>query len=158
MTMTHTQAVKAPVTWTLVADSARARLFETRGQSELDEIEILTNPAARAHDADLVTDGPGRMAGGRGTGHGSSTEARDDASGHETERFAKQIAEHLRVSLAQNRYAQLRVVASPEFLGRLRRSFDSTVTNAVSDTVAHDYTRLSGADLSSRLAAPAPLS
>lgn len=156
MTMTDIQSQHAPVTWTLVADSARARLFESRGKDALDEIEIQTNPAARANEAELVTDGAGRFAGGRTVGHGATSAARDDASGHETEKFAKHLADMLRVAHANNRFAKLRLFAGPEFLGRLRRSLDAHVAALVVEEVAHDYTRLSGDALTAKLAPAIP--
>ena len=60
--------------WIVVADSARARIFEADSHSgSCSEVADLTHPASRAHERDLASDRPGRAfdrSGGR-LGYGS---------------------------------------------------------------------------------------
>jgi hypothetical protein len=50
--------------WILVADQSRARSFAIDGESRRPrKIEDRVNPEGRAHERDLVTDGPGRYFG-----------------------------------------------------------------------------------------------
>ena len=111
----------------LVADSGRARLFESGSSSqELRELMALTNPEARLPERELVTDAPGRQALGR-TASGHSAYGGDRAKRHRIETFAGVLCERLRSALMHWRTRKVYVVAPPEFLGLLRMRMDSVI-------------------------------
>ena len=81
--------------WVLVADSGRARIFQTgKGHGELSEVEDLLNPAAREHERDLTADGKGRTFDRGGEGR-HAMEDRTTMKEHETESFAARVSDFL---------------------------------------------------------------
>ena len=110
--------------WVVVADEGRARFLELRepGQ-DLRDVEELTDAAAHADRADLRRDAQGRFHGPGGQqGPGSGTAPpRTDELDKEADLFARRVAERLVDAHRKHRYEQLRIVAAPRFLGRLRQ-------------------------------------
>ncbi|MDQ2988646.1 MAG: host attachment protein, partial [Pseudomonadota bacterium] len=66
---------------------------------------------------------------------------------HQTELFAKNVAEFLLKGQQQGRFRQLCIVASPQFLGILRQQLNSNVASTVSLEINKDYTQASTAEL-----------
>ncbi len=108
--------------WILIADSSRARIFTAENSvAELIEIESLSHSESRLLDQDLTSDLAGKANVGQSTsGHTYVGEV--DPKEQETINFAKQVAQHLCHELNLNKFEHLFVVASPAFLGVLRRS------------------------------------
>lgn len=107
--------------WVVVADASRARIFTARTPGDgLVELETLTHPEGRLHEGDLVTDRSGRdrdAAGGGGHDMGHT----DDAKDTEGARFAVEVCDALEKARVQGEIKKLHVVASPHFLGLLRK-------------------------------------
>jgi len=59
----------------------------------------------------------------------------------EAQRFARELAELLRLARTRNEYDKLVLVAAPAFLGELRGVLDNTVAGSVRAAVAKDYTQ-----------------
>lgn len=131
------------LTWVVVADRGHARIFSSSGpRAGLQELDALTHPAARLHDRDLVSDAPGRSFDSGGQGRhamSSQTEPRQ----HEAEVFARRVGEHLDSARQRRLFEKLILVASPEFLGLLRKlmtqpTADRVVATVNKNLVQHD--------------------
>ena len=108
--------------WILIADSSRARIFTAENSvAELIEIEHFNHSEGRLLDQDLISDLPGKSKGVEGTG-GHVYVGEIDPKEQENIHFAKKVAHHLCHELNLNKFENLFVVASPSFLGALRRS------------------------------------
>ena len=77
-------------TWIVVADEGRARILGRQSPDEdLRELEVLEDPAARAHNADFRHDAYGRRSPGAGAMPSSATSsAGEEKLDHEAELFA----------------------------------------------------------------------
>ena len=119
------------ITWVVVADSARARIFEAETPlAPLQEINVLVNPDARLSDQDLVADKEGKIHDRHGAGR-HSLEPPTDAKEQENIVFTKRIAAQLETALNRNAFGRLILVASPAVLGRLRKALDGKTAKAV---------------------------
>jgi protein required for attachment to host cells len=132
--------------WILVADASRARLLVVGGPEQpLVEQQALVHPASRARDSEIYSDRPGRVAQahvGPHPGHGSRSSMEPGTSAHDVEHqhFARQVADALQRGLNEHAYTRLVVVASPSFLGLLRKEMSPQVSRLVSTTLDKDYT------------------
>lgn len=109
------------LTWVVVAESSRARIFAVTGPRKgLEEIAALAQPAARLKEGDLVSDAPGRSFDSGGQGRHAMGNASEHKH-HEAESFARSIAGQLDTARQSREFAQLILVAPPHFLGLLRR-------------------------------------
>ena len=150
--------------WVVVADEAIARILTTtEAPGTLDPVEALTDPAAHAKEGDLHVHDAGRR-GGRvshdggqggprsGAGGASVTASAGPENRHlEARAFARRVAQHLATALQQKRYATLRIVAAPRFLGHLRQELDAAVRAVVTDELAKDLIHASDDDIAKRL-------
>jgi protein required for attachment to host cells len=140
--------------WVVVADEGRARFLELRepGQ-DLRDVEELTDAAAHADRADLRRDAQGRFHGPGGQqGPGSGTAPpRTDELDKEADLFARRVAERLVDAHRKHRYEQLRIVAAPRFLGRLRQQLQPEVKDVVLDELDKDLVHLDERTLTQRL-------
>jgi protein required for attachment to host cells len=133
-------------TWIVVADSSRARIFETpeRGR-EIHEIEDFVNPSARGPDRDLQTGADGRFHTKYGTGKAGHTVApKIDPGRHEAELFAKRVGEYVDKARAEVRYDKLCLVAPPGFLGLLRGNLGKESRKLMQKEFAKDLSQLAG--------------
>lgn len=107
--------------WVLVADNSRARFFTAeKPVGPLTEVRDLTNPEARLHEGDLVSDKTGRDRNSNsGTAHGVGADASHKQDG--ADRFALAICEELVAARTAGSFHKLYVLAAPAFLGLLRR-------------------------------------
>ncbi len=107
-------------TWVVVADTSRARIFSAdTPASQLFETETLSNPEARLHQGDLVSDRPGRdrnsIAGTHDVGHES------DAKEEQAIRFAAEVCARLELGRVKSQCNKIYIVAAPSFLGLIRK-------------------------------------
>lgn len=151
-------------TWVVVADEAIARILQwNKDDKELEPVEELTDPAAHADGADLRRDAYGRRSGASLQAANSNTSSRQsspanvtssagEAEQHqEAEEFARRVAARLGEAFQQNRFEELRIVAAPRFLGLLRKSLGTQVTNVVTDELNKDLIHMDNRDISQRL-------
>ena len=117
-------------TWVLVADNCRARIFSVdKPSSPLTEIRDLTNPEARLHEGDLVTDKSGRD---RSAGTGGSSLGNGSSHKQESiERFAMSVCEELEAARVSDDVHKLYVIAAPAFLGLLRKHQSSHIKQLI---------------------------
>ncbi|WP_019626291.1 host attachment protein [Thioalkalivibrio sp. ALJT] len=129
--------------WIVVADAARARIFTCEGRAcqGMHESETLSHSESRAHNQDLVSDRPGRSwASASGDARHAMQESTDPAA-NERNRFARQVAEHLKSACHAGSFKHLVIVAAPTFLGALRDALDPTVAQSVTAEVAKNVTK-----------------
>ncbi|ROR34537.1 host attachment protein [Inmirania thermothiophila] len=134
-------------TWVVVADAARARIFETAGPGgRLEEREALAHEPARRHIGELVTDAPGEVFDRAGHGR-HDAEPEVDPKTHEALRFARRLAEHLAEARRAGAYRKLVIAAAPRFLGMLREALDEETRAAVAAETPKDLTGLDPAEI-----------
>jgi protein required for attachment to host cells len=146
-------------TWVLLADEGRARILEWRApDTDLEEVEELTDAAAHADNADLRRDAYGRRAGSgtQAIAGNATASAGEEKLDHEADLFARRVADRLSQAHRQHRFERLRIVAAPRFLGRLRKQLDPEVRQAVEDEIDKDLLQLDRRALTERLFPPGP--
>lgn len=121
-------------TWIVVAESAQARIFEaTNRVAPLREVASLIHPPSRSRTHDIVTDRPGHTRDRFGHAQRAMEEA--NAQQHEHEIFAREIAERLEKGRTTARFGDLVLIATPSFLGTLRRCLDDQTARLMSRTI-----------------------
>jgi protein required for attachment to host cells len=140
-------------TWILVADGARARLFESSAiEAPLAEVECFTNPEGRATARRMTTARLPRV-------HESVGPARHAIEPHTTprdkiaDRFAKALADTLERGRSGRRYDRLVLVAPPRFLGTLHAHLGANLREQVAGEIRRNLTALPPAQIRSRLPA-----
>lgn len=138
-------------TWILVADAARARLFEgTRASKTFAELGCYTNPEGRAGARKLTTHRAPTV-------NESMGNARHAIEPHTTlrekiaDRFARELGDVLARGHAERRYDHLMLVAPARFLGALHGSLAKPLREAVACEVRRDLTALPPDQLCARL-------
>lgn len=138
-------------TWILVADRARARLFESDRSGALSELGCYTNPEGRAGTRGMTSDRPPTV--NESVGH-----ARHALEPHTSPRakvaanFARELREVLDRGHGMQRFERLVLVAPPRFLGDLHRAFGKALRACVSAEIRRDFTHLPPAKLQAQLA------
>lgn len=137
--------------WVIVADGARARVFETHrhapGLRPVLPYELTIN---RLRDRERWSDRAGTSH--DRVGHGvHSMAASTDPSEHQNDLLAREVAEVLQRGRIANRVDAIVLVAAPEFLGRLRRAIDAQTRALVVAEDSRDLSRLPEHELESRI-------
>lgn len=140
-----------PVTWVLVADGQRARVYKVNGRGKdyvpaLDR-EFIGNPMATR---DLGTDRPGRVHDRLGPGR-HSMENPTDPQRHEKRRFAREVIEAVEGERQKGAFERLVIVAPPQTLGDLRAELPSGLKALVVAEVNKDLTHLNHHELPGHL-------
>lgn len=129
--------------WIVVADAGRARIFHSVKHSrQIGEIQDMVNPSAREPSRELVTDADGRVFARGGKGQPShAAEPRADPVEHETELFAKRVAEALEKGRTGGKYDEVCLIAAPRFLGLLRANLGKVTRRMVSLEIDKDLSQ-----------------
>ena len=143
-----------PVTWVVVADCARARLFVHRGPgsglaplSDHDSIGL-----GRVHGRDIAGDRPGRTFDSAGAGR-HALEPPTDPKTAEKRAFLHALAGEIDKGAACHAFDRLVLVAPPAALGGLRGALAKGSRRRVDTEIGKDFSRLKDRDLVSRLGA-----
>lgn len=137
--------------WLLVADAGRAAVYAANTPiGPLQELHDFIDPTARLPERELVTDRPGRTFDSAGQGR-HAMEAPTTATEREAREFASQLAELLDRARNEGRYRYLGLVASPGFLGLLRRALPTATARHVVLEVDKDLTRYDAEGIRERL-------
>lgn len=138
---------RQPVAWVLVADRARARVFQSPWplNSTLDEIATLVHPEGKAKESDVLTDGPGRFADTVAGPH--SGEPRTDHRHRTAQDFAHVLADHLEKGRVTNQFGHVVIIAPALFLGVLRDTLSGPLSKLVDHEVDKDLTQLPAREL-----------
>ncbi len=146
--------IKKTVTWYLIADGARGRVFTNDGPGKgihpAIEEEFTIDRPEPTHD--IVSDREGRAAGPAG-GAGHAMTPVTDPHEHEETEFLRHMAARIGEFGQKNRYDRLVIVAAPRALGDLRTLLPRAARDKVSGELDKDLTRLSEADLAKHLKA-----
>jgi protein required for attachment to host cells len=119
------------LTWILVAESSRAKLYSVDGNvAPLSELEDLVHPAGRMHEGDLVSDRAGNDGGTMGQGR-HVMDNKTGAKEYEKIEFARQLAERLETACNCGDFERLVLIAPPGFLGVLRDKLSKKVIDRV---------------------------
>jgi len=132
------QRAQSSNVWVLVADRARAPLFELTSESrKLMEIACFDNPDAQIH-------GTAKDRLPRANESTSSVrhaiEPRTTMLEKSIDRFARSLSDELENGRTLRRYDQLILVAPPRFRGALHRHFDKPLRSCISAEISLDLT------------------
>lgn len=142
------------------ANAGRARFFsQAQASEDFEEINDMVNDAARLRTADTESDKIGPTSAGKSMHNvGGATpnklyEPAQTPDEHAAELFARDIAGFLAQAHREGQFQHLSLVASPQFLGVLRKLLDPSLKSAVSLEIDKDYTQFSAAQLRQQLRA-----
>jgi protein required for attachment to host cells len=139
--------------WVVVADGARARIFEAhRHAPGLRSVLPYDLTGSRLRNRDYSSDRAGQMhqSGGYGA---PSMGAQTDPVEHEHELLAREVAQVLAHGRNEHRVDAIVLVAAPAFLGLLRRAIDPQTRALVVAEEDRDLSRLPEHELEGRLPA-----
>jgi protein required for attachment to host cells len=150
-----------PATWIVSANASRARIFaQGSATAPLDEVLDLVNEASRLRDTDLETDSPVGSRAASDSRHNvgapttpSSYEPKQTAKKHEMELFAREVAAEVVRAHNEKRFEKLCLVASPEFLGMLRKLIEPRLHDALALEINKDYTQSTAQELREQIRA-----
>ena len=150
-------------TWIVAANAGRARIYlQASATASLEEIDDMVNEASRLRTADTETDDLGRRngstsrSGGNAPSQPNGYQPHQNPVEHQNELFARSLAAYLLQGHQGHRFGQLRLVASPSFLGLLRKQIDPQLQSCVKSTLDKDYTSCTAAQLLKLLRAAEP--
>jgi len=142
------------VAWIVSANAGRARFFSQANATEpLQEIHDMVNTAARLRTGETQTDALGQRAASKSR-HSvgaptqpSGYEPHQSPAEHQTEMFAKTVATFLSHAYQEGRFKRLSLIASPDFLGVLRKLMEPALAAAVKLEINKDYTHFNARQL-----------
>lgn len=146
--------MKKTVTYILVADGARARLYANHGVGKgLQPVSGATHRAdLHHHDREILADKPGRAYNSVGQGR-SAMEPQTEWHRFEKHKFAREMAKVLDSAAANKAFDRLILVAPPATLGDLRTELGDATRKMVTAELPKDLTRHAEQELPQHLAA-----
>ncbi|HEU4825398.1 MAG TPA: host attachment protein [Dongiaceae bacterium] len=146
--------MKKTVTYILVADGARARLYANHGVGKgLQPVSGATHKAdLHHHDRDILSDKPGRAYNSVGAGR-SAMEPQTEWHRFEKHKFAREMAKVLDAAAASKSFDRLILVAPPATLGDLRTELGDATRKMVTAELPKDLTRHAEQELPQHLGA-----
>jgi protein required for attachment to host cells len=146
--------------WILSANGSRARFFSQTQMSEpLEEINDMVNEALRLRTAETESDKIGPTAATKSSHNtgapvpNKAYEPNQTPDEHQMELFARDVAEYLKKAHQEGRFQQLSLVASPQFLGILRKLIGPNLESLVKVEINKDYTQASPEQLREQIQA-----
>jgi protein required for attachment to host cells len=140
------------ITWILIADSSRARIFEkNESEKHLREVGDFVNAAGRSEDNELRTDERGRFYGKGEREQGHTNQPAVSPVEHENEMFSHTLANYLDDARNDRRYSRLYLIAAPKFLGLLHGGLKEEVRELVADELAKDISTMNARDVENYL-------
>jgi protein required for attachment to host cells len=142
--------MKKPVTWIVVADHQRARVYEGAAPDvrPVAGMEFATHLHA---SRDIVSDKPGRGFAGR-SGPQYGVEPKTDPHRDEARHFIAGIVARLDEAHGRGAFDRLVLVAPPRALGEFRKALPDAVRAKVTAEIAEDLTKEPTASLARHLA------
>ena len=142
--------MKPVTTWILVADGARARVYQNKGPgSGLAETRFPEMVGSHEPARDINADRPGRMQGPSMPRHGIDWSS--DPHREQKRAFAKDVAEFLKLQARRNAFDRLVIAAPAKTLGDLREALDPLVAERVTEEVPKDLTQFNVRELPQHL-------
>lgn len=144
--------MKKTVTYVLVADGARARLYANHGPGKgLQPVSGATHKSdLHHHDRDILADKPGRAFNSVGNSR-SAMEPQTDWHRFEKHKFAREMAKVLDAAAASKSFDRLILVAPPATLGDLRMELGDGTRKMISAELPKDLTRHAEQELPAHL-------
>jgi protein required for attachment to host cells len=145
-------AMKQIRTWVLIADAARARVFETKGKGTgLAVVDDMSFDARLAPSREIGSDRPGRSFESVGsTRH--AMESPSDPHREQKRQFARRIADAVERKQAAKSFDRLVLVAPAVTMGDLRAILPDKVKAVVAAELVADLTNTPMSDLPAHLA------
>ncbi len=147
-------------TWIISANASRARFFSQSNPSEdLQEVNDMVNNGARlrmmAEESDKIgpTAGTKSMHNTGGALPNKLYEPAQTPDQHRNELFARDITDFLEHAHREGGFQKLSLVASPQFLGMLRKMLEPKFGSLIDLEINKDYTHYSPAQLLEQIAA-----
>jgi protein required for attachment to host cells len=142
------------ITWILVADGARARIFVNDGTGkEVTELPDRAFTGSRRRSRDLGADRPGRTFDSVGAGRHAKAPPTDPHRYAESE-FLRSVMEWLVDQEHSGRFDHLVMIAAPQALGDLRKFLPKALARKVVREIARDLTRADAARIEACLSNP----
>jgi protein required for attachment to host cells len=145
------EQMKPVTTWVLVADGARARVYQNNGPGRgLTETQFPAMVGSHEPTRSINADRPGRMQ----AAPNAPAHAMDHSSDPHREQkrvFAKDVAAFLKQQAQKNAFDRLVLVAPAKTLGDLRDALDGMVVDKVTGEVAKDLTHYNARELPQHL-------
>ncbi len=139
------------LTWLVVADNSKARIFSVDSRmGPIEEIESITHEEARLHEQDMTSDLPGRSNGKGGAG-GHAYQDEVSPKQQENINFARKIAVALDAARKGGRFKQVMLVAAPAFLGNLRNQLTAQTQKLTCFELAKNMSNLSAKEIRAHL-------
>mgnify|MGYP002278210325 CR=1 FL=1 len=143
--------VRKIVTWVVVADGARARVFVNDGVGKgVQELEDRAFIGARRQSQDIQADKPGRAFDSAGQGR-HAMEPRTDPKHHEEREFLREVVDWLGAQGQKMAFDRLVLIAAPRALGDLRGLLPKSLTDKVVGEIAKDLTRADPSEIEGHL-------
>lgn len=146
-------------TWIITANASHARIFSEAG-GRLQQVKDMVDDRVRMRAMETQTDQPvdpkaasGSINNTGGALPGSTYQPAKTPVQHETEIFAREVCAELQQAYNQQRFRELVLSASPEFLGVLRKQLSSQLQQAIVFELNKDYTQLPPDQLQAQLQA-----
>jgi protein required for attachment to host cells len=144
--------------WIVTANASIAHFFsQENASSGLKEIHDIANANAHQLTTESESDRLGQHAASKSR-HSvgaptqpSGYQPHQSPAEHSTEIFAREVASYLQQNHQQGRFRNLVLVASPEFLGTLRKQLGSNLSAVVSLEINKDYTQINPEELHKHL-------
>lgn len=151
------------VTCIVTANAGRARFFSQEAlTARPEEINDMVNSAARLRTTETETDSLGQRSASKSR-HSvgaptqpSGYQPNQSPAEHQTEIFARNVADYLLKAHQVGRFERLILAASPEFLGVLRKALDPKVLSTLKLEINKDYTQLPADKLREQIEANRP--
>lgn len=140
------------ITWILVADGSRARLFENARRDEpLHHLDNFINPAARMSGRRFTTDRPPTVDESVGCAR-HAIEPHTTLREKQAARFARVLTAALERGRNRHRFQRLVLVAPAKFLGALHECCDKPLRDCVTGEIGRDLVALGATEIHERVA------
>lgn len=145
--------VRRIITWIVVADGARARVFLNEGVGKgVRELSDCAFVSPQLRNRDIQADRPGRTFDRAGHGR-HAMEPPTDPQDVIEQRFLREVAVWLDEQRHRGAFDRLVVIAEPRALGVLRRAMPKPLAGTVIAEIPSDLTKAAPAELEQRLGA-----
>lgn len=136
---------KQRITWVLIADGTRARIFE-KGHKKLNNVMGHDLVNDNLMDREIYMDKPGRSF-ESATPMRHAYQPRTDWHEHNKELFAKQICSVLDKACETADFDDLVIISPPKMLGGIRSNLAKQILSKIKAEIAKDVSKLSEYEL-----------
>ena len=134
--------MKKVMTWVLVADGARARIFRNLGPGNgIDREAVKEFEGSTALSRDIACDRPGRTFDSAGPGRHAMAPPSDPHE-HEQVNFLREVVAYIEKASQKKSFDRLVIVAPPTALGTLRAQLSGPLATKVTGELNKDLTKV----------------